>query len=112
MAEELELQTRRDRINMKLRALSPAWEMLSNYDKPFLRAFSDGDPITRGHDERFQTEVPGARGQEHTTIRGAGHFLQEDRGPELARVVIDFMENEPNEPDNNDEPDRDEPDRG
>jgi pimeloyl-ACP methyl ester carboxylesterase len=35
--------------------------------------------------------IPGARGQPHTTIAGAGHFLQEDRGEELARVVVDFI---------------------
>ena len=54
-------------------------------------AFSDGDPITRGGDRALQAAIPGARGQPHTTITGAGHFLQEDRGPELARVVIDFV---------------------
>jgi haloalkane dehalogenase len=35
--------------------------------------------------------VPGARGQEHVTIRGGGHFVQEDRGEELARVVASFV---------------------
>jgi haloalkane dehalogenase len=72
-----------------------AWQALSRFEKPFLTAFSEGDPITRGHDERFQKEIPGARGQEHTTIRGAGHFLQEDRGEELAAVVLRFMEHNP-----------------
>jgi len=35
--------------------------------------------------------VPGTQGQPHTTIIGAGHFLQEDKGEELARVVVDFL---------------------
>ena len=48
--------------------------------KPFLTAFSDEDPITRGGDRVFQREVPGCAGQPHTTIEGGGHFLQEDRG--------------------------------
>jgi haloalkane dehalogenase len=69
-----------------------AWEVLHRWRKPFLTAFSDGDPITRGGDRAFQLRVPGAQGQPHTTIRGAGHFLQEDKGPELARVVVDFID--------------------
>jgi haloalkane dehalogenase len=32
-------------------------------------------------------KIPGAAGQPHTTVSGGGHFLQEDRGEELARVV-------------------------
>ena len=61
------------------------------FDKPFLTAFSDSDPITRGGDSVFQKLIPGARGLPHTTIQGAGHFLQEDRGEELARVVVDLI---------------------
>jgi len=68
-----------------------AWKVLRKFDKPFLTAFSDGDPVTRGGDKLFQKLIPGAAGQPHTTIEGAGHFLQEDKGPELAQVVIDFM---------------------
>jgi haloalkane dehalogenase len=72
-----------------------AWQALARFEKPFLTAFSDGDAITRGHDERFQKEIPGARDQEHTTIRGAAHFLQEEEGEELAAVVLRFMERNP-----------------
>lgn len=68
-----------------------AWEVLSKFEKPFLTAFSDGDPITRGGEQIFQKRVPGAKGQPHTIIKGGGHFLQEDRGEEFARVVIHFM---------------------
>ena len=68
-----------------------AWAKLGEWRKPFLCAFSDGDPITRGADRRFRTAIPGCEGQPHTTIAGAGHFLQEDRGQELAQVVVDFM---------------------
>jgi haloalkane dehalogenase len=64
-----------------------AWETLRAFDKPFLTAFSDQDPITRGGDAVFQREVPGCAGQPHTTIEGGGHFLQEDRGEQLARVI-------------------------
>lgn len=68
-----------------------AWEVLRRWDKPFLTAFSDQDPITRGGDRAFQESVPGTKGQPHTTIEGGGHFLQEDRGEELARAVVDFI---------------------
>jgi haloalkane dehalogenase len=68
-----------------------AWESLARFEKPFLTAFTDGDPITAGMHTRFQEEIPGAAGQPHTTIRGAGHFVQEDAGPELARIALDFF---------------------
>jgi len=68
-----------------------AWEVLSTFSKPFLTSFSDCDPITRGGDLIFQNKLPGAQGQPHTTIRGAGHFLQEDKGEEFAEVVVTFM---------------------
>jgi len=68
-----------------------AWASLREFTKPFLCAFSDGDPITGGGDRVFRDEVPGAAGQPHTTITGGGHFLQEDRGEELAAVVADFI---------------------
>jgi haloalkane dehalogenase len=68
-----------------------AWEVLRRFDRPFLTAFSDSDAITRGGEAVFRSEVPGARNQAHTAVEGAGHFLQEDRGPELARIVLDFI---------------------
>jgi haloalkane dehalogenase len=68
-----------------------AWEVFRKWQKPFLTAFSNRDPITRGADQAFLELVPGAKDQPHTTIRNAGHFLQEDKGPELAKVVIDFV---------------------
>lgn len=61
---------------------------LEEFDRPFVTAYSDGDPATRGWDEVFQERVPGARGQEHVTLAGAGHFLQEDAGEQLAAVVV------------------------
>lgn len=72
-------------------ANTKAWEVLRRFDKPFLCAFSDRDPITKGGQRAFIGVVPGTSGQPHTTIEGAGHFLQEDRGPELARVIADFI---------------------
>jgi haloalkane dehalogenase len=68
-----------------------AWAVIGRWEKPFLTAFSDSDPVTGGADVLLQEHVPGARGQPHTTITAAGHFLQEDKGPELASVVVDFI---------------------
>lgn len=68
-----------------------AWKVLETWDKPFLCAFSDGDPITAGGERALIGRIPGAAGQPHTTIAGGGHFLQEDRGPELARVTADWL---------------------
>ncbi len=67
-----------------------AWRVLERFDKPFLCAFSDKDPITGGGERMLIGKIPGAAGQPHTTVEGGGHFLQEDRGPELARVVADW----------------------
>ena len=68
-----------------------AWAVLRSFDKPFLCAFSDQDAITKGGDKPFRTLIAGAQGQPHTTIEGGGHFLQEDRGPELAAVIVEFI---------------------
>src|SRR5215467_13794537 len=52
--------------------------------RPAPAAYTGGVRI----DQYFQEHVPGAAGQPHTTIVGASHFLQEDKGPELAQVVV------------------------
>ena len=68
-----------------------AWLSLSEFTKPFLLAFSDSDPVTKGGDAPFYAKVPGAKQQNHVTIQSAGHFLQEDKGPELAALINDFI---------------------
>ncbi|HCW01338.1 MAG TPA: haloalkane dehalogenase, partial [Acidimicrobiaceae bacterium] len=68
-----------------------AWKVLEQFERPFLVAFSDLDPVTKGGETPFLARVPGAQGQPHTTIEGAGHFLQEDQGPLLAALLVDFM---------------------
>jgi haloalkane dehalogenase len=67
------------------------WDnVLTKWKKPFLTAFSDKDPITRGGERYFQRMIPGAQNREHVKIKDAGHFLQEDKGDELAEVILDF----------------------
>lgn len=68
-----------------------AWQRLTELHVPLLTAFSDGDPIMAGVDRIMQRTFPGAQGQPHTTIADAGHFLQEDKGRELATVVAGFV---------------------
>jgi haloalkane dehalogenase len=68
-----------------------AWQVISTFDKPWLCTFSDKDPITAGGAKAFLRSVPGCDGQPHVTIEGGGHFLQEDKGPELAAIIADFI---------------------
>jgi haloalkane dehalogenase len=68
-----------------------AWRVLEGWDKPFLTAFSDSDPATIGWESVFRHRIPGAKGQPHARIAGAGHFVQEEQGPALAAVLVDFL---------------------
>lgn len=68
-----------------------AWEVLSKWEKPFLCAFTDNDPVTRGLERSFHERIPGTQGQPHTTIRGGGHFLQEGRAEQFAQIVAGFV---------------------
>ncbi len=67
------------------------WKALARFDRPFLNLFSDSDPPTRGWDAIFAERVPGARGQPHQIQARAGHFWQEDNGPEAARIIADWI---------------------
>jgi haloalkane dehalogenase len=69
-----------------------AWDVFKAWEKPFLTTFSNRDPITRGGETLWQATVPGAANCAHVKIRNAGHFLQEDKGPELADALIQFIE--------------------
>lgn len=65
-----------------------AWEVLQRWEKPFVCAFGDRDPVTRGADRVLRELIPGTAGREHVTLEGAGHFSQEDAGERLAEIVI------------------------
>ncbi|MGI9431893.1 MAG: haloalkane dehalogenase [Myxococcota bacterium] len=75
----------------ELPANQAAWEVLAKFDRPFMTSFSDGDPVTAGMHSVLQDRVAGAKGVEHVTIRGAGHFLQEDKGEDCANAMIAFI---------------------
>lgn len=76
-------------------AARAAWAGLRSFDRPFVCAFGDLDPITRGGDKPFREQVPGAAGQPHAAVMGAAHFCQEDAGPELARIIAGVVERLP-----------------
>ncbi|TYL45065.1 haloalkane dehalogenase [Nocardioides sp. BGMRC 2183] len=69
-----------------------AWDVLSASDVPFLIAFSDSDPITGAMAPILRKLIPGAQGRTHPTVANAGHFLQEDAGEELGRLIADFIQ--------------------
>ena len=72
-----------------------AWKVLATFNKPFLTTFSDRDPVTKGGEKVFQKRVPGAKGQPHTTIKRAGHFLQEDASEQLAMLINSLIADNP-----------------
>ncbi|MGH3199628.1 MAG: haloalkane dehalogenase, partial [Streptosporangiaceae bacterium] len=72
-----------------------AWRQLAAWDKPFLVAFSDRDPITGAMAPVLKNTVPGAAGLEHPVIEGAGHFLQEDAGEQFGSVIVEFVRAHP-----------------
>jgi haloalkane dehalogenase len=72
-----------------------AWQRLSEWDKPFLVAFSDRDPITGAMAPILRRTVPGAAGIEHPVLTGAGHFLQEDAGERLGEIIAGFIRSHP-----------------
>jgi haloalkane dehalogenase len=81
--------------NPAITANRAAWQVLEAWKKPFFTAFSDSDPVTAGAHVRFQKSVPGAQGQKHVTIEGAGHFLQEQAPDALAAAVLQFVADNP-----------------
>jgi len=68
---------------------SNTWEKLKQWQKPFLTIFGNKDPITAGAEKMFQKLIPGTRGQNHKLLNAA-HFIQEEKGEELAQLIIQF----------------------
>ena len=68
-----------------------AWAFFESFDKPFLCAFADNDPVTRGGEAQFREKVPGTKGLPHTTIKGGGHFVQENAPEQVAQAIIGLI---------------------
>ena len=77
-------------VPSEMKQNAQAWQQLMQFNKPFLCAFSDKDPIMSAMTEIFPALIAGCTGQPHTTIYNGGHFLQEDQAEQLSQVVIDF----------------------
>lgn len=71
--------------------MKKARAVLAQWEQPALVMFSDKDPIMRGGDRFFRKLIPSAQEQPEITIENAGHFLQEDKGEEIARLIAQFM---------------------
>jgi len=69
-----------------------AWKVLMGFEKPWLCAFGDSDPVTGAAAPVIKKLIPGCQDQPHTTLRGGGHFIQEDCGQELCRVVLAWLQ--------------------
>jgi haloalkane dehalogenase len=74
-----------------VKAQRKAWAFYNKFEKPFLCAFTDNDPVTRGSDALFLENVPGAKGMPHETIRGGGHFVQEQQPKKLVKLITDLI---------------------
>ena len=72
-----------------------AWDVLRKFERPVLCCFGDRDPVTKGGDAIFVRSIPGATGQPHVTVEGGGHFIQEDKGVEVATIIRDFIASTP-----------------
>lgn len=81
--------------NVAIPANKAAWQVFENFQKPFITAFSDSDPVSRGGEKRWIETVSGAKGQAHTIIKDGGHYIQDDAAEALSDVVIQFMQSNP-----------------
>ena len=71
-----------------------AWEVLGHFTAPFVTAFGDSDPVTKGSEAWFTRSIPGAQGQPHVIIEHGGHFIQEDAGPRLVPILLGLIANQ------------------
>jgi len=74
-----------------LEAQARAWDFFAKFEKPFVCAFADNDPVSAGAGDRFKAEVPGAQGREHPTIKGGGHFVQENAPQQVVNEIVSLI---------------------
>ena len=68
--------------------------VLEKWDKPFLIANSDNDPVT-GNNPGIVEGLKRIPSAQEIMIKGPGHFIQEEAGPEYAQLILDFIKGEP-----------------
>lgn len=66
-----------------------AWKVLERFDKPFMLAFANDDPVTAGMEKTFMKRVPGCKKAEHRTIAPAAHFLQQEQPEQCVQAILD-----------------------
>lgn len=74
-----------------IEAQEKAWAFFESFDKPFVCAFADDDPVTKGGARPFLDRIPGTRGQAHATLPSGGHFVQERCPAELVKIIVDLI---------------------
>ncbi|MEL7446270.1 MAG: haloalkane dehalogenase [Pseudomonadota bacterium] len=72
-----------------------AWRVLESFEKPFLTVFGDSDPVSKDGEKRFIESVPGAKGQAHEIVTGAGHFIQDDAADVFSHAIVSFIKANP-----------------
>ncbi len=75
-----------------------SWKGLTSFTKPVLTIWAANDPGNLGQcatQDNLICNIPGAKGQPHTRLPKASHFLQDDQGAEIARLMVDFMSKSP-----------------
>jgi haloalkane dehalogenase len=83
-------------INEMVGLSEPATEELTRYEKPFLTIFGANEPgVSPAIQGWFIDNVPGAMGQAHHRFPDASHFLQDDKGREIAERVVRFLADNP-----------------
>jgi haloalkane dehalogenase len=80
-----------------------ASQKLAQWHKPALVMFSDQDPIFSGTEDFFRNLIPSAKDEPEIVIRTASHFLQEEKGEEIAQEILAFVKRRPIEPEESSE---------
>ena len=68
------------------------WRFLEQFTRPVVTAFSVADPGTKAWERVFRERIPGARGQPHIEIPGAGHFVQEEGSEALSGALLALLD--------------------
>jgi len=80
-----------NKADISIKYFLKARDVLSKWTKPALVMFSDSDPIFSGKEQFFLDHIPYCKNQPQIIIEDAGHFLQEDKGEQIANYIKLFI---------------------